>query len=92
MKSRTMIINLPLTDLEFNAPARTGANPQTNPGIRFLFRTTLSEAELAPLRYYRTHDGFMQLPGGVIPRDQARRLRDFLNLFLDETPDPEGKR
>jgi hypothetical protein len=32
----------------------------------------------------------MQIPGGVIPRDQARRLRDFINIFLDETPDPEA--
>jgi hypothetical protein len=86
MKSRTMIINLPLTDLEFSAPARAGTDPQTNPGIGLFFRTA---SELKHYNRFRTHDGFMQLPWVVIPRDQARRLRDFLNLFLDETPDPE---
>ena len=52
MKSRTMIINLPLTDLEFSAPARAGTDPQTNPGIGLFFRTA---SELKHYNRFRTH-------------------------------------
>jgi hypothetical protein len=74
-----MVVDMPLVEVEFTSHSTTGTDDQTRPGMSMrAFISTSYDVGI------RRRDDLVEVPLGVIPRDQLRRLIDFMREFLAE--------